>query len=260
MASRIGTEIKRHLYPDHLPYYLAHALLISIGLIAVLIDRSNAIYQAIGTSLIATGAAGFVVYSYVRIVHQTAERLQILTQFGFVRAFAGRSVQIKPEYDRRLSHASEQIDIMAFGLRALREDYRDSFVDWSRRAKVRILLIDPHAPIQATSYADQRDIEERNPPGTIRADVRQFLNAVHQVNPPTDRFEIRLSKTLPSVNIFRIDDQSFWGPYLMREQSRNMPTFIVERGGVMFDALARHFEEIWSDDTLSRPAPSVDAI
>ena len=70
------------------------------------------------------------------------------------------------------------------------------------------------------------------------------------------RFQVRLYKCLPSVNIFRIDDELFWGPYLIREQSRNTPTFIVRKGGILFDTLAKHFNTIWSDPELSRPVPA----
>ena len=41
----------------------------------------------------------------------------------------------------------------------------------------------------------------------------------------------------------------------MGEQSRNAPTFLVQRGGVLFERILAHFERIWNDDELSREPP-----
>jgi hypothetical protein len=57
----------------------------------------------------------------------------------------------------------------------LREDYRDEFAEWKRRANVRVLLIDPGFPDSRISYARQRDKEEKSSGGTIEADVAEFL-------------------------------------------------------------------------------------
>ena len=46
----------------------------------------------------------------------------------------------------------------------------------------------------------------------------------------------------------------FWGPYLVKQPSRNSPTFLI-RKAVLFDRLVDHFERIWKDDSLSRPIP-----
>jgi len=57
------------------------------------------------------------------------------------------------------------------------------------------------------------------------------------------------------VNIFRVDNKMFWGPYLIKQPSRNSPTFLL-RQAILFDRLLEHFERIWKDDSLSRPIPN----
>jgi hypothetical protein len=59
-------------------------------------------------------------------------------------------------------------------------------------------------------------------------------------------------RCIPAINLFRIDDDVFWGPYLMQQQSRNTPTLLATRGGFLFDMLQKHFDALWAQ---SSPSP-----
>jgi hypothetical protein len=95
--------------------------------------------------------------------------------------------------------------------------------------------------------------------------VRRFVADTYELWSQGDSFQIRLAITLPSINMFRIDDEIFWGPYLISSShygrtSRNLPTMIVRRPGYMYDRLLDHFDEIWTGERLSRepePPPGV---
>lgn len=173
---------------------------------------------------------------------------------GLVRVFDSRAVRIKDEYDRRLAAARDKVDLVGFGLRALREDYGAQLPELASRARVRFLLLHPEFPTAEDSIAALRDREERNSSGSIRSDIKEFLI---QVVPQTRRNDISLSvrlyRALPMINIFRIDDDLFWGPYLIDEQSRNCPTFLVRRGGSLFERYTRQFEFLWSDEWSQTP-------
>lgn len=239
--------------PRSIIYLLSHALAFLVGVVLCFLD--SVFLKAVGTSLVAAGVTGWLIFAYVLFTERTSDRLRVLTELGLVNAFPARSARIKPEYDARVSSAREHIDVMGFGLRTLREDYSNEFDKWQRRAHVRILLLDPDFPTREQSYSCQRDEEEQNSDGTIRRDVLAFRDATkHLITlDGPNRFEIRLYKCLPSINIFRVDDELFWGPYLVREQSRNLPTFVVSNGGTLFPRIVAHFEEIWKDPDLSRP-------
>jgi len=103
------------------------------------------------------------------------------------------------------------------------------------------------------TYANQRDAEEHDRVGSIREDVEAFLKEVapHLTADEPHPFQVRLYRCLPSVNLFRVDSELFWGPYLIHQQSRNSPTFIVKEGP-LFKMLMEHFESIWSSDLFSR--------
>lgn len=250
LGRRVARRVKRLTATNWL-YLVLHVLLFGAGIALAPSDRVW--LSGVGTSLLASGVAGWVLFLWVMLNENQARRMALLTKMGLVDAFDTRAATIRAQYDDRLAHVRESIDVMGFGLRQLREDYGDSFESWSKRATVRVLLIDPQVPTEAKSNADQRDLEEGNAAGSISTDVAAFLSRTESIREAADsRFQVRLYTALPSVNIFRVDDALFWGPYLVRRQSRNTPTFLVERGGILYDNMRDHFDRLWDDPSLSR--------
>ena len=230
---------------------LAGALVTTIGSLGL----------AIGTSMIATGASGILVFGWVVFDEAEAERRKVSESFGFLTAFPFRSIQIKEEYHHRIRKAGQNIDVMGYGLNALREDFADEFHEWSDKLSVRIILVDPEAPAGSAKYPDLRDLEEGNSAGRTRTEIARFIEDTRPLWSQGKGFQLRLATALPSVNMFRIDNEIFWGPYLVSSPrygraSRNLPTMIVKRPGYMFDRLLDHFDEIWSNDRLSHDPPS----
>lgn len=184
---------------------------------------------------------------------------------GLVNAFNKRSIAISDEYLCRIAKAHQSIDIMGFGLSALLDDFGDHFEEWAKHANVRIILLDPDFPNQNLSFAAQRDKEERSNIGQIRSDVCDFLTKTARLwQDKNINFNVRLAQALPSINMFRIDNEIFWGPYLINSKksverllSRNLPTFIVDDSGCLFDFFNSHFDAIWNDWSVE---PRVDLL
>lgn len=228
-------------------YLLLNLILVAAGVF--LTSRHSNIASSVGTSLIATGVAGWIMFLYIAVGEDRRERLDRLVEMGFYDAFEARSVAIKPFYDRQLTNAHRGVDILGFGLSLFREDYRSEFSSWAERMPVRILLIDPDSP-----YAAARDREEGQDEGTISRQVNRFLDDTGDLRrEKPDRFQVRLYSAIPTFNVFRIDDFAFYGPYLLRQPSRSSPTLLIRRG-VLYDRLVAHFDELWGDE-FSRPAP-----
>jgi hypothetical protein len=242
--------------PTGVIWMLCHsfaALLGIVFLIAVPIHNwlGQGISESVGGSLIAGGIAGVTLFLYVLTTEGLRSRIEAFTKAGLLKIFSGRSVLIREEYDIRLAKA-RRIDLAGFGLSAFREDHINDFVGWSHRADVRILLIDPDFPSQRHSLADQRDREEDNPDGQIRRDVEAFERAASNLSGlDRQRFQLRRMRCIPAINLFRIDDDVFWGPYLMQQQSRNTLTLLATRGGFLFDMLEKHFEALWAQSQPS---------
>lgn len=245
--------------PASLLWLFGHLFLAFVGFVCVSWPKptewfGEALAFGVGAALIATGFAGLTLYLYVRRTESLQSTIEIFAAAGLSHVFPGRSTTIRDEYDRRLRKASE-VDIIGFGLSSLREDYLDQFVAWSQRATVRVIVLDPTFPTVKYSYAVQRDREERNPNDKIRKDVEAFIDSVGQLEHlDRKRFQVKKMTALPAINIFRIDDEIFWGPYLMGGQSRNAPTFIVRRGGFLYGMFRDHFERLWTDEALSKDA------
>lgn len=242
----------KFLNPTTITWASLHVILVLIGLLIINIDSINAALGAelatsLGVSIIAAGVVGIFLFLYVALSETTRSRLQALSDAGLDAVFNYRSVRIKGEYDKRLERA-RRIDVVGYGLGSFLEDYSKDFARWSRQAKVRVVAIDPHKPTTDTSYADVRDLEEGREAGKTRADVERLIKTIagnSEIN--KENFELRLLASIPSVNVMIIDDEIFWGPYLLAEQSRNTFTLTVKKGGFMFDALENHFSQIWEN-------------
>ena len=239
-------------------YFLVHLILVTSGALLVVMPSDFEWVSPLGLSLLASGISGYVVFVYVIMSQRVSDQLDALRSFGLVHVFSSRATRIKAEYDKRLARAKSQIDVLAFGLSSLLEDLGDEFPRWKARAQVRILLIDPDYPDNVSvegdsSLADLRDRDEGRDLGTIRSDVVRFVRETSDLRDAA--FQVRLYRCLPTVNIFRVDGEMFWGPYLVKEQGRNTPTFLV-RHGVMYDTLLRHFNNIWESSEFSREPPA----
>jgi hypothetical protein len=243
-------------------WFLVHLILVLIGFTAA---NSALVVELVGkdiaggasASLVATGITGFVLLFHNFFVDRREQLQNRLYETGMRSAFDGRSIVIKSEYASRLK-SSSRIDIIGFGLSSFRQDYGDQFGHLARSMKIRILLLDPSFPSPDHSYADQRDVEEGNAKGSISRDVEAFIkiSSAARASYP-DNFQVRLLKCLPSVNYFRFDNEVLWGPYLVANQSRNMPTFLVAKGAFLFDRLSDHFEKLWSSSELSVPCENL---
>jgi hypothetical protein len=169
------------------------------------------------------------------------------------RSFRIDPIPIRHKYEERVHKAHEAIDVIGYGLRALREDLGAEFGAWAQRANVRILLVDPDFPNTTSAIADLRDAEEGNPQDSIRKDVRGFIYQCAELIKHNKRFQVRLYQSIPAINYFRVDDEAFWGPFFVGMPSRNVPTFLIARSGFLFAPLLAHFENVWSN--LSRDIP-----
>jgi hypothetical protein len=242
--------------PTNILWIIGHIVMFTVGIFFTVLAGQSAhkeVFLGIGGSLIAAGIAGEILFLYVASSQQTKDKLDLLSIAGLQRIFRTRSVSIRDEYHSRLSNAKE-VDILGFGLSSFREDYGNKFGELSLKTSFRILLLDPDFPSSAVSVATIRDHEEGNDDGNIKRDVEAFENAVRRADHLVKaNFLVRRLTALPSINIFRVDDEIFWGPYLIADQSRNMPTLLVRRGGFLYYQIKNHFEHLWENNQFSKP-------
>jgi hypothetical protein len=255
----LGAIVRRAMSPLGAIWILSHTIMVLLGALflgsaSIKATLGQGVSEGVGGSLIAAGIAGMALFLYVFTTETLKSKIENLTKAGISKVFPVRSVLIREEYHDRLAKA-RHIDLVGYGLSAFRQDYADDFVGWSQRAHVRILLIDPDFPTPEASLSDQRDKEESHPVGQTRGEVLAFEEAVSKLGGlRRSQFKLHRMRAIPAINMFRIDDEIFWGPYLMNQQSRNTATILVARGGFLFDMLERHFDALWSQ---SAPSPTV---
>ena len=253
----LGGVIGVFTVPTNILALLATGLIVEVSAACVALFRQTDFFESGAKKALpprdGEGAQGVEPGTEPPLLGPPSKLPGIPEEFGLITIHEGRGAKIHAEYDERLQHLKSHLDVMGFGLRSFREDHAKHFDGWSQTATLRILLLDPEAPGPPPGYAAIRDEEEENPEGQIEIDVRAFIRASAPLL-DRERFHVRLYRCLPSINVFRVDDVVFWGPYLMEQQSRNTPTFVAGGDGILFREVTGHFERIWSGD-YSRPIP-----
>ena len=181
---------------------------------------------------------------------------QRITKIAFLDS---RSVTIGEWYDHRLRQMTSHLDILAWGLAMFREDYGKDLNEWAERGvKIRIILVNPDSQ-EGSTLCRLQDISEEREIGSTQREILRFLATIRPVN---EKLQVRVSDHHPGVNIFRIDDEMFFGPYIAGIASRKAPTGFVLQGQRLFERLTDHFEWMWSnayDTTGSSSGSSSDS-
>lgn len=243
--------MKKYFNATTIAWVAIHLVLVLVGLLVINIERigeelGKEVSMGIGLSILSAGIVGLFLFLHVLLSEGTRTRLKALSDAGLDAVYNYRSVRMKAEYDKRLSKA-KRIYVMGYGLGSLLDDYAKDFPRWSAQAEVRLLAVNPDSPTKEKNYADTRDIEEGREPGRTRNDVDRLCKTFLDTKEiDKNRFEVRLMNSIPSVNVMIIDNEIFWGPYLMSQQSRNTFTMTVHKGGFLYESLSNHFEEVWS--------------
>lgn len=211
-------------------------------------DRSIIIYAMIAVIFLTVIVFAIITYKKPHsLVAPNAPSSEIECA-GIVDIFSGRSVTIEDEYSKRLEKMKQNLDIIGFGLSHFRKDYGKHFLELAGKAKVRILLLNPEFHnCKGLSISDIRDIEENQEIGTIRSQVADFIKDYKKFKKElkSDNFEVRLYNSLPTINIFRIDNEMFIGPYLVNRDSRRTFTILAKSEGELFQQHLEHFNELW---------------
>jgi len=240
-------------------YLLCNLLAMAVGAIVVQLgghgEQSSSVVTGTGLSIIAAGVTGLVMVGYIIVTDTVRNQITVLQNFGIRDYFDSNTTAIRGEYAARLNGRNRKIDVLGLGLSHLRQDFGRQLESWATYGSVRILLLDPSFPTTEFAVADQRDIEEREPPGSIKGEVREWLRETSQLRRDhPESFQLRLYRCTPTITMVRVGKEAFWSPYLMHRRSSSTPTMLVHQGGLLFDVVTDHFEEIWSSDKLSRKA------
>jgi hypothetical protein len=118
-------------------------------------------------------------------------------------------------------------------------------------ATIQILLQDPQYPPGPWTFPNNRDYEEGNAIGNDLDEIYAFIDkfGIKSEFPRGGYYELRLTRAMPTISYFRIDDCIYWAPYLPRKYGNQSPHMRVDRGGELFDVLERAFDLMWKMET-----------
>lgn len=252
-------------------YLGANSVVVVTGIVFLVVDPKQGTLGNIGASLVAAGVTGFVFLLHQSLTYQDEQKAKRLHEVGLESVYLDRSNEVRDDFGERLANARRSIDILGFGLQNFREDFDGVRDWWSGRPNVRILVLDPDFPGNGHSYAEQRDKEEHQQESKIAQNVADFVRYLREglgeITPAADAalarwedgprdtdLQLKLAQCIPAITVFRIDDTIFWGPYLIERVSRRCPTFAVQSGRPLFEAIERHFNSIWNDWSTDAPA------
>ena len=231
---------------ENLLYFSCTIILILLGIILVFVEAEATV--AIGSSLVAAGIAGIIMYwaSYIqgRKSIEEEQLLKKLKDFGIVDIFPRRLP--KRELDSLFPHrVKDHWGILGFSLNVFYGDVQDgTLTNIPKKVKVQILVIHPESP-----YCKQRDYEEDLVEGCTRKEVIKLTKFIKDLNNPN--IEIRWYKSIPTTSITMVDDEEMVaGPYMVGLQHRNTYSIRIKKG-LLFDYYRDHFNKIWNDPKLS---------
>lgn len=225
--------------------YFAFSMILILGGLVLIFTK----IEAIGSSLVAGGIAGIVMYwvTYIQRRKTTEEEklLEKIKSFGIVDILPRRLT--KTEADALFGNrAKKSLDVLGFSLKTFYEDVKDGQLQKVAKKNVKIRLLTVHPE---NTYCAQRDYEESSLLGTTKNEVIKLTRFVEGLNNPN--IEIKWYKSIPTTSFEMIDNEFMVvGPYLVGWQHRNTYSISI-RKGALFDYYRIHFNKIWNDPKLS---------
>lgn len=208
--------------------------------------------KAVGTSVAAAGFTGLLLTTYVELQDRRDSRIQTLADeasvLGLTQAHERRPKMVLSE---RPFRNAREIDILEISGRTISDKYEevDAWRHSCPKARVRVILLHPAFPTPSESFAGRRDAEENRPPGEISHEVQRFFElygARHKwgSGKHSGSYELRLSRTMPTVAFVRADRVAYMAPYLAHLTGPDVPHVQIGEGTLM-RALEEHFEKLW---------------
>jgi hypothetical protein len=240
-----------------LVYLISHIALFFCGL--WLSKVGDQFWSGIGIGCIGGSISGIFLIVYVNFSDTFADKIKMLFDLGLNEAHTKRGTGLKSSYDNRISKAKKRIWFLAYSGHSFRKDYCASFENWvQRKLDVRILLLEPdHPPASPLcSLRQQEDPDGRGlPDGRIKSEIERFVNDYKgnkKLSAPKSNFRMKYFKCIPSYTMVLVDNEILWGPYLVEVEGEESPTFIVRKGGDLFETFEDQFLKLWNNDSFSR--------
>ena len=215
-------------------------ILVLIGVVFVKRQNIYTITMSVGASLIASSIVAYLSSIYI----QKYRRAKEISEIWGINSVEEKRTIMNIQIDACTEEAKRHYDIMAFGLKSLRDGNHQGIVNMLERgAKIRILSVDPDC-----EALKERDVQEKKASGSTALSIRQLQEWVNDLSSKYQgQIQLRLSKYLPSEFYCRVDDSIFVGPYQYGKESQQVITIEFKNPGKAFSYYETYFNSIWND-------------
>lgn len=211
-------------------------VLFVIGL-SLLIFFNHNISDSIGSSLVATSITLFLNTTLV-----SWKKKDPLSEWGLKRIYQFRHKK-GTETDDLIKKIKYKFDIIAFGLRSLRDRKSEDFEDVLKKGvNIRIITMDPESELIKC-----RENEEGVGEGHIKKSIKDLIEWAKELNKKNFKGKIYIKgyKCMTLDFYYRIDDEIYVGPYWFGIESQQTITFKFESEKMGFETYEKYFEKLW---------------
>ena len=203
--------------------------------------QKNAVYLAIGTSLIAAGIVALLELWKDLSRNKMLERIKnVILDAGLNYVFPKRDLD---KYDHLMKNLNSRLDITGYSLNAFYESYADLLVERTKEISsltIRMLLVNPES-----EFSKHRAALE----GKTYQSVKDSINRLKQKFGTVENIKLRQINSALTTMIFRIDDTMFVGPHLYKKPSKSTLTLELDKNGWLYEEYEKEFEKLWGDAT-----------
>ena len=196
---------------------------------------------SVGTSLIASSIVAFLSSIYI----QNYKKAEEISEIWGIQSIESKRATINSNVESRMRKAKKHIDIIAYGLKSLRETNSDLIESFLKRGgAVRIITVNPSCETLSI-----RDMEENKISGSTSDSITKLISWVSSLS-KKDGYKISLkcSNYLPTELYYRVDNHIYVGPYQFGKESQSTITLEYRRPGKAFSIYEDYFQSLWDNE------------
>jgi hypothetical protein len=204
-------------------------------------DQKNAVYLAIGTSLIAAGIVALLELWKDLSRNKMLEKINnVILDSGVNYVFPKRDLD---KYDQLMKNMNSRLDITGYSLNAFYESYTDLLVQKTKEIPsiaIRMLAVNP----ESVFSKHRAELE-----GKTSKSIKESIDRLKRKFGNIENIKLRQINSPLTTMIFRIDDTIFVGPHFYKRPSKSTVTLELDKNGWMYEEYEKEFEKLWSDAT-----------
>ena len=227
---------------------LINGVILLMGIIFVLIGafvvkdgKIETILISIGTSMISSSIVSFLTSIYIF----KYQRGKDISEIWGISSIQEQRAVMNIQVDKYMQKAKNHIDILAYGLKSLRENRTETIKNALRRnVKIRIITVNPNNDLLALKDRDENKVK-----GSTAESINELIKWVENLNNDSvNKIFLRFCETLPSELYYRVDNYIYIGPYQFGRESQRTITTEYRYPGNGFSYYEDYFEALWENE------------